>query len=234
MTEPVPSPDPDPPAGSTPVHSSPMDPTPRDQMPGAAAPGSSAAEPSHTSGTDADDQGPSPLRNALEWIGVILAAVLVALLVRNFLVQSFQIPSGSMRPTLMEGDRVLVNRLSYRLHDVNRGDVIVFDRPEGAPAGPEEPKDLIKRVIALGGETIEARDGKVYIDGELLDEPYLPPGTETTGLDVPVTVPDGEVFVMGDNRANSGDSRVFGPIRTDTVVGRAFAIIWPPSRFSGL
>lgn len=182
----------------------------------------------------ADDDGASPLRNALEWIAVIVGAVLVALLVRNFVVQSFQIPSGSMRPTLVENDRVLVNRLSYRLHDVNRGDVIVFDRPETAPAGPDEPDDLIKRVVALGGETIETRDGSVYIDGEPLEEPYLPADTVTTGIETPVTVPEGEVFVMGDNRANSGDSRVFGTVDESTIVGRAFAIIWPLSRFSGL
>lgn len=178
--------------------------------------------------------GPSPLRNALEWVAVIVGAVLVALLVRNFVVQSFQIPSGSMHPTLLEGDRVLVNRLSYRLHDINRGDVIVFARPDSAPASPDEPDDLIKRVIALPGETIEAREGKVYIDGRQLDEPYLDPGTLTTGLDEPVTVPDGELFVMGDNRGNSADSRFIGAIPEDSVIGRAFAIIWPPSRFSGL
>ncbi len=181
-----------------------------------------------------DDTAPSPLRNALEWVAVIVGAVLVALLVRNFVVQSFQIPSGSMHPTLLEGDRVLVNRLSYRLHDINRGDVIVFERPDTAPASPEEPDDLIKRVIALPGETIEAREGRVYIDGESLEEPYLDPGTLTTNLDEPVVVPDGEVFVMGDNRGNSSDSRFIGTIPEDSVIGRAFAIIWPPSRFSGL
>lgn len=184
----------------------------------------------------AGDSGPSPVRNALEWIGVILGAVVIALLVRNFVVQSFQIPSGSMHPTLVEGDRVLVNRLSFKLHDINRGDVIVFARPDTAPAAAAagEPDDLIKRVVALGGETIQARDGKVYIDGQLLDEPYLPAGTVTNDLDEPVTVPEGEVFVMGDNRSNSADSRFIGPIDEDSVVGRAFAIIWPLSRFSGL
>lgn len=180
------------------------------------------------------ERGPSQLRNALEWVAVIVGAVVIALLVRNFVVQSFQIPSGSMHSTLIEGDRVLVNRLSYRLHDINRGDVIVFSRPETAPAGPGEPEDLIKRVIALPGETIEARDGKVYVDGEPINEPYLDSGTTTTNLDEPVKVPEGEVFVMGDNRGNSSDSRFIGTIPEDSVVGRAFAIIWPLSRFSGL
>jgi signal peptidase I len=180
------------------------------------------------------DEGPSPLRNALEWTAVIVGAVLIALLVRNFVVQSFQIPSGSMHPTLIEGDRVLVNRLSYRLHDINRGDVIVFSRPDSAPASPGEPEDLIKRVIALPGETVEARDGKVYVDGKAVNEPYLDEGTSTSNLDEPVEVPEGELFVMGDNRGNSSDSRFIGTIPEESVIGRAFAIIWPLSRFSGL
>ena len=176
----------------------------------------------------------STLRNTLEWVAVIVGAVLIALLVRNFVVQSYQIPSGSMRETLQEGDRVLVNHLSYRLHDVNRGDVIVFERPASAPAAAGEPADLIKRAIGLPGETIESIDGIVHIDGEPLDEPYLAPGTLTFELDEPVEVPEGTVFVLGDNRGNSDDSRFIGPIEIDSIAGRAFAIIWPPSRFSGL
>jgi signal peptidase I len=176
----------------------------------------------------------SPLRNALEWVVVIAGAVLIALLVRSFVVQSFRIPSGSMEPTLAVGDRVLVNRLSYRLHDINRGDVIVFERPDSAPAAPGEPEDLIKRVIGLPGDTIVAREGTVYVNDRPLDEPYLPAGTSTTNLEDPVKVPEGEVFVMGDNRDNSSDSRFIGTIPVDSVVGRAFAIIWPVSRWSGL
>lgn len=198
------------------------------------APAEPAPDSVATAATESGQRGPSPLRNALEWVAVIVGAVLIALLVRNFVVQSFQIPSGSMHPTLIEGDRVLVNRLSYRLHDINRGDVIVFARPEASPAGPGEPEDLIKRVVALPGETIEARDGQVYVDDAPLEEPYLEPGTITTDLEEPVTVPEGEVFVMGDNRSNSSDSRFIGTIPVDSVVGRAFAVIWPLSRFSGL
>jgi signal peptidase I len=176
----------------------------------------------------------SPLRNALEWVMVIGGAVLIALLVRNFVVQSFRIPSGSMEPTLAIGDRVLVNRLSYRLHDVNRGDVIVFKRPGSAPAAPGDPEDLIKRVIGLPGDTVVARDGIVYVNDRPLDEPYLPAGTSTTNLEDPVTVAEGELFVMGDNRDNSSDSRFIGTIPVDSVVGRAFAVIWPLSNWSGL
>jgi signal peptidase I len=164
------------------------------------------------------------VRNAVEWVVIIGGAFLVAFVVKTFLIQAFFIPSGSMLPTLHEDDRVLVNKLSYDLHGVNRGDLVVFERPEGEAAG--QIKDLIKRVVALPGERIEQRDGDVYIDGELLEEPYLQDGTETTNLD-PQTVPDGHVFVMGDNRDDSMDSRVFSAIDEDLIVGRAFVRVWP-------
>lgn len=179
----------------------------------------------------------SSTRNAVEWVAVVVGAVVVALLVKTFLVQAFRIPSESMDPTLTEGDRVLVNKLSYRLHDVNRGDVVVFTRPDALPGGPNDPKDLIKRVVALPGETVEVRDNAVYVDGKQLEEPYLPEGTVTTPgttLSQPLTVPDGEVLVLGDNRSNSQDGRVFGTIPVDSIVGRAFVIMWPPSRIGGL
>jgi signal peptidase I len=129
-----------------------------------------------------------------------------------------------MLPTLHEDDRVLVNKLSYDLHDVNRGDLVVFERPEGE--APGQIRDLIKRVVGLPGERIEQRDGRVYIDGQLLEEPYLEDDTETTNLP-PQTVPEGHVFVMGDNRDDSMDSRVFAAIDEDLIVGRAFVRVWP-------
>jgi signal peptidase I len=148
----------------------------------------------------------------------------VAIVVKTFLIQAFYIPSESMFPTLTEDDRVLVNKLSYDLHDVNRGDLVVFERPPKEP--DNEVKDLIKRVVALEGETVEERDGVVYIDGEALDEPYLKEGVESRGL-VRTVVPPGHVFVMGDNRSASKDSRSFGAIDTDLIVGRAFVKVWP-------
>jgi signal peptidase I len=166
----------------------------------------------------------SGLRNVVEWVVIIGGAFLVAFVVKTFLIQAFFIPSGSMLPTLHEDDRVLVNKLSYDLHDVNRGDLVVFERPEGQSAG--EIRDLIKRVVGLPGEEIEARDGRVYIDGQLLEEPYLEDGTSTTNLE-PQTVPEGHVFVMGDNRDDSMDSRVFSAIDEDLIVGRAFVRVWP-------
>jgi signal peptidase I len=166
-------------------------------------------------------------RTILEWLGVIGGGIAIALLVEAFLIQAFWIPSPSMEPTLDVGDRVLVNKLSYRFHDVNRGDVVVFERPPGASTGQnDEIKDLIKRVIAVGGDTVEAKEGDVYVNGEHIDEDYLEPGTPTDNLPL-TTIPDGHVFVMGDNRTNSEDSRIFGPIEEDAIVGRAFVRVLP-------
>jgi signal peptidase I len=188
---------------------------PEDEPPGEATPGD---------GEQTKKKKESGLRNAIEWVVIIGGAFLVAFVVKTFLIQAFFIPSGSMLPTLHEDDRVLVNKLSYDLHDVHRGDLIVFERPEGETAG--QIKDLIKRVVGLPGERIEARDGHVYVDGQRLDEPYLADGTETTNLQ-PQTVPEGHVFVMGDNRGDSMDSRVFHAIDEDLIVGRAFVRVWP-------
>jgi len=186
------------------------------------------APPEHPEDEPPGDAPPrkkdSGLRNVVEWVLIIGGAFLVAFVVKTFLIQAFFIPSGSMLPTLHEDDRVLVNKLSYDLHDVNRGDLVVFERPEGETAG--QIKDLIKRVVALPGERIEQRDGDVYIDGQLLEEPYLDDGTETTNLE-PQTVPEDHVFVMGDNRDDSMDSRVFSAIDEDLIVGRAFVRVWP-------
>ena len=189
------------------------------------------------SGADAEDEpqpapveeperasAPNSVRNAIEWVAIVVGALVVALVVKTFLIQAFFIPSLSMYPTLDKGDRVLVNKLSYKLHDVHRGDIVVFERPKGQPAS--DIKDLIKRVVGLPGESIEARSGHVYIDGKELDEPYLVDGVTTENLPRQ-TVPDGDVFVMGDNRGDSADSRVFGPIDEDTIVGRAFLRVWP-------
>lgn len=163
-------------------------------------------------------------KSAIEWVAVIVGALVVALVVKTFLIQAFYIPSESMVPTLEVGDRVLVNKLSYEFGDIDRGDVIVFDRPGGA--GPDGIAELIKRVVALPGETVEGRDDRVYIDGELLEEDYLPEGTITSTFG-PEVVPDDSVWVMGDNRAASDDSRRFKAIPSNSIVGRAFVIIWP-------
>ena len=162
------------------------------------------------------------------WGGV---AVLLTVLVRSFLFQAYSIPSPSMAPTLAIGDRVLVAQLNT---DPARGDIIVFDRPANDPkTSPDDPDVLIKRVIGMPGETIESRDGVVYVDGKKLTEDYLPEGTETV-ITSPKTVPEGTLLVLGDNRSESYDGRYFGPIDKDLIVGRAIARIWPLSRAGGL
>ncbi len=206
------------------------------------------------SGTGSDPGGPvgppparkqpSSTRSIVEWVVVIAGAIAVALVIKTFAMQAFYIPSESMKPTLEINDRVLVNKLSYHLHDINRGDIVVFEKPDGDVN--DNIKDLIKRVIALPGETVVFDQNKVYIDGKQLDEPYLPAGTITQqgpGLasypykctvDDPCKIPADTVWVMGDNRTNSKDSRYLGPIPQDKIVGRAFVTVWPFSRFGGL
>jgi signal peptidase I len=176
-----------------------------------------------TEDTEGARKAPSTLRTVIEWVAVIGGALAVALVIQAFLVQAFYIPSSSMEPTLGVGDRVLVNKLSYDLHDVNRGDLVVFERPDG---GEDGIKDLIKRVIGLPGETVEIRDGAVLVDDRVLDEPYLA-DDEVLADFAPTQIPEDEVFVMGDNRDDSRDSRVFGPIPEDSIVGRAFVRVWP-------
>jgi signal peptidase I len=181
---------------------------------------------------------------------LILIALVVAIVVKTFLVQAFYIPSASMVPTLEIGDRVFVNKLVYDLGDIHRGDIIVFANPhpeqvpdrgvvdgflhwlgEGIGLAQPENEDFIKRVIGLPGETIEIRDNVVYIDGKRLSEPYLTPDAQTHNGEYPPTkIPAGSLFVMGDNRGNSADSRYgLGMVPEDKVIGKAFVIIWPPS-----
>ncbi len=175
------------------------------------------------------------LQSSLEWAAVVIGALVVALVVKTFLFQAFYIPSASMEPTLEKGDRVLVNKVSYDLHDVHRGDIIVFELDEDE-VGPDGIKDLIKRVVGLPGDVVESRDGVVYVNDRALDEPYLAEGTVTGDPQDSrnpaierQTVPEDHVFVLGDNRSNSADSRYpyRGPIPIDTIVGRAFVLVWP-------
>jgi len=186
-----------------------------------------------------DDFFPSVVKrtrkSVVEWAVVLVGAVGLALLIKAFLFQAYYIPSPSMNPTLLEGDRILVNKLSYNLHSVNRGDLVVFSAQE--ENGGED--DLIKRVIGLPGEFVTVGDGKMEINGGLLLEPYLPLQTEINPFATPINcvnrpqetsgcrVPGDHVFVMGDNRSNSRDSRLFGPIPIEDIEGRAFIRIWP-------
>lgn len=172
-------------------------------------------------------------RQAIEWIILIVAAFGIAVIIKTFLFQPFYIPSQSMEPTLHVNDRIFVNKLSYKMHGINRGDIVVFTTPPGEDSS--QVKDYVKRVVALPGETVEGRSGSVYINGRKLDEPYVSAQCGDAlggGPFAKRTIPAGYVWVMGDNRCNSSDSRVFGPIKQSSVVGRAFVRIWPLTRIS--
>ena len=200
-------------------------------------------------GSDDDEGltgGPSKggsYRWVIEWVIILMAVLLCTVLLRSYVVQSFYIPSPSMVPTLDVGDRIMVNKLSYDFHSVNRGDVVVFKRP---PLELQNFPDLVKRVIGLPGEQVSSKDGHIYINGKILDEPWLAPGpTSFTGplpgdehpqfnMPGPVTVPAGMYYVMGDNRTNSEDSRYFGPISKSLIVGRAVAVVWPLAHAKGV
>ncbi len=190
--------------------------------------------------TDLSEKQRSQMRAVWEWIFVVVVAIGAAMLIRLFLFQQYFIDGPSMQTTLMPQDRVLVDKMSYKLHDIHRGDVIVFDRV----TNEVQHDDLIKRVLGLPGETLEIRSCIVYIDGVQVDEPYLNP-EQTSQIEpsarcgshtdmAPIEVPEDMVFVMGDNRVQSLDSRVFGPIDTDKVRGRAFVVIWPASAWAWL
>jgi signal peptidase I len=178
--------------------------------------------------TEPTDSGRGVGRTVFEWVGLVVLALVIALLIKTFLFQAFYIPSESMTPTLKVHDRVLVNKLSYKLHDVHRGDIVVFKAPPHADPGID---DLVKRVIGLPGEVVTGHGGHVFINGKQLPEKYLPRGVTTSAFDAR-TIPPDSYWVMGDNRGNSKDSRSFGFITKKQIVGRVFLRIWPLPRIS--
>ena len=205
---------------------------------------------------DAVDRG----RFVRELPALFVVAAVLAFLLRVLVAQAFYIPSESMGceacavHTLEVNDKVVVSKISYRLHDPRRGDVVVFDAPPSArapevqrgPLGrvvrwlgeaigivPPSTEEFIKRIIALPGETVEGRDGRIYINGRALTEPYLPAGAATSDFP-PHELREGQYWVMGDNRGNSRDSRAFGPIEGDTIVGRTILRVWPLGRVAFL
>jgi signal peptidase I len=204
-----------------------------------------------------DDDGESePEKSGISFLWelpiLVFVALVVAVVIKTFLFQAFFIPSGSMIPTLEINDRVLVNKLSYTLSQPERGDIVVFDSPFAAEVDDESlvdkvarnvaealglqtanAEDLIKRVIGVGGDTIEIADNVVLINGVVIQEPYL---SETAVMADfgPEVVPADHIFVMGDNRSRSQDSRRFGAIPEDEVIGRAFVRVWPVDRWGGL
>jgi signal peptidase I len=185
---------------------------------------------------------------------LVAVAVVVAVVVKALIAQAFYIPSRSMVPQLQVNDRVVVSKLAYRLHPPRRGDIVVFE----APASEQPPRrengnsiggvlrgaaqaigmlqtstDFVKRVIGLPGDTVEGRGGHVYVNGQYLFEPYLPRGVLTSQFG-PVRVEPGHLWVMGDDRGDSRDSRVFGPIPRSKVIGRTIWRVWPPGHLSFL
>lgn len=192
------------------------------------------------SGSRRDDKGrtASRGRTIVEYVVLAVVAVAVALLIQAFLVKPYRIPSASMEDTLLIGDRVLVDRISWRFSQPERGDIVVFHSPVEQPV-------LIKRIIGMPGDEISLSGGSVYINGRRLEEPDVrrldgrqePSEPFSNGLpwslQEPYKVPAGSYFVMGDNRTDSGDSREFGPIKRQQFVGRAFAKYWPPGRIGG-
>lgn len=191
---------------------------------------------------DESDEEPAPRgpqrpgggRRLVEWLGVLVVAALIAFLVRTFAVETFYVPSGSMTPTLLTGDRILVDKLPWVRDDIHRGDVVVFRR---VPKDPDvQDADLVKRVVGLPGETIWSKGDTIYVDGKPIAQPWLPnldgPVAEKVGCpqqnyDIkPTKIPPGQYFVMGDCRNISYDSRYWGTVPASYIVGKVFLIIW--------
>lgn len=168
----------------------------------------------------------------IETVFLVALAFALAFGIRTFIVEPFIVPTGSMIPTIEIGNRVLAEKITYRFTRAPRyGDIVVFPDPNG------EHPHLIKRLIATGGQTVDLKEGKVYVDGKALNEPYthgLPSEPLSPQFHFPLTVPQGSVWVMGDNRTNSGDSRVFGPVPVNKVEGHAVWTYWPLSAFGQL
>ena len=212
---------------------------------------------------DAQTEAAEKKRSMPFWMELpilIGVALIVAVIIKTFLFQAFFIPSGSMKETLQIDDRVLVSKVSFAFGDLAYGDVIVFDDPRGGFESPTDgvgeravrnllesiglatpESEFIKRVVGLPGDTVELVMNQLLVNGAPIVEPYLaadavPPSTcASGGHDYgPQLIPDGHVMVMGDNRCHSSDGRRFGPVPEDAIVGKAFIIIWPPSRWSGL
>lgn len=167
-----------------------------------------------------------------EWIEPIALAVILALVIRTFFFQAFKIPTGSMRPTLIESDRVLVNKFLYRFKEPQRGDVIVFRYPV------DGKKDFIKRLAGLPGETLAIKQGKLFINGKVLEESfkmrkfyyYNREDWDYGSEDRAIKIPEDSYFTLGDNSAQSSDSRNWGFVPKKNLIGKAFMVYWPPKR----
>jgi signal peptidase I len=197
----------------------------------------------------------------IELVVIVALALGLALAIQAWIVKPYRIPSGSMEPTLDEGQRVLVNRFIYHFHEPQIGDIVVFHPPEGAesankcgvlvkkeqpiesgescpkPTPEESGQTFIKRVVAVGGDTLSVKDGHPVVNGvEKTEEPYINPcgGGYECNLPKTIKIPPGYFFMMGDNRGDSDDSRFWGPVPKSWIIGEAFATYWPPDRIGTL
>jgi signal peptidase I len=189
--------------------------------------------PDETPTTSVEDVQPrtsSSRRHVVEWFAVLILALLASFFIRVYVVQTFEVPSGSMLPTLQVGDRLVVDKIPGLAHSIHRGDIIVFHRAPG-DTDTQYPI-LVKRVIGLPGETISSKGDTIYIDGRAIAEPWLAafkttPGCFEPDFDISVThIPKGQYFVMGDCRGNSSDSRFWGTVPVRNIIGRVFLVIW--------
>ena len=188
-----------------------------------------------------DVDPPEEERSRLGGIGelvlTIAAAVVLALLMRTFVFEVFEVPTGSMLETIQLDDRIVGEKLSYRFRVPQRGEIVTFNNPS------KDGTTLVKRVVATGGQTVDLQEGRVVVDGQVLDEPYVnglesvPLNQQLSGISpisYPYTIPEGYIWVMGDNRTNSKDSRFFGAVPVSEVTSHAVWTIWPPKNFGAL
>jgi signal peptidase I len=184
---------------------------------------------------------PRNVRVVLDWVITIGGAILIVLALKAWVVNPYRIPSSSMEPSLhcarpapgceaRFSDRVLANRFIYRFRDPKRGEIIVFNTPPEAKLRCGAGGTFVKRLIGLPGETVSERDGIVFIDGQQLNEPYIAPDRRDHQPPQQWHVPKGDYFFMGDNRAQSCDSRVWGPVPRKNLIGEVFFVYWPPNR----
>jgi signal peptidase I len=200
-----------------------------------------APDPDDPEAVGDDSASPAPksrsraLRQAIEWVVVIVLAVVLALLVRSYVVQTYYIPSGSMEPTLQVGDRILVIKLAYRVTSPATGDVVVFKAPpdEATACGSDGVVDLVKRIVAVPGQVIVSKGNRIYVNGKLLQQPWTHKALLGKPIDRQIIKPD-QYFVLGDNRPNSCDSRVWGQVPRSDFIGKAVLVFWPLHDFGTL